>query len=73
MEFRTINTPAEITEDVVEAIETAYEGWFADEVRINWSDLLDRVELLAQVNLGSDMDSAVIKQVKKIVKTLRSM
>jgi hypothetical protein len=70
--YRNINTPADFTEDVMIAIETIFDGYYADEPRIDWFNFLDRVESLALVNFGSDMDSPAVKQVKKIVKGLRN-
>lgn len=70
--YRDIITPADFTEDVMIAIETIFDGYFSDEPRIDWFNFLDRVESLALVNFGSDMDSPAVKQVKKIVKGLRN-
>jgi hypothetical protein len=70
--FTPINTPEDFTDGLIEAIETVYDGYYADEPRIDWHKFLDRVETLALVNLGSDMDSPVVKHVKKIVKALRT-
>ena len=70
--YRNINTPADFTEDVMDAIETIFDGYYADEPRIDWFNFLDRVESLALVNFGNDMDSPAVKQVKKIVKGLRN-
>lgn len=69
--YRDINNVGDITADVVSAIETVYDGYYTDELRIDWFTFLDRVERLALVNFGSQMDTAVVKQVKKIVKGLR--
>ena len=71
-EYKTLSTPADITEEVITAIETIFDGYYADAPRVDWFNFLDRVESLAMVDFGSDMDSPVIKQVKKIVKELRT-
>lgn len=70
--FRDILAPSDITDDVRDVIETVFDGYYADEPRINWHEFLDRVERYALVNFGSDMDTPVIKAVKKIVKQLRN-
>jgi hypothetical protein len=70
--YREINTTADFTQDVIMAIESVFDGYYADEPRIDWFAFLDRVERLALVNFGSDMDSPVVKQVKKVVKGLRN-
>jgi len=70
--FKTINTPEEITEDVLMVIETIYDGYYADEPRIDWHAFLDRVERMGLYNFGSDMDSPVVKAIKKYVRTLKA-
>lgn len=69
--FKEIRKVEDITEDVVAVIETVYDGYYADEPRIDWYAFLDRAERMGLYDFGSDMDSAVIKQVKKIVKELK--
>lgn len=70
--YKDINTPEQLTEDVLAIIETVYDGWFADEPRIDWFAFLDRVERLGLYNLGSDMDSPVVKAIKKYVRKLKA-
>jgi len=69
--YRPIRTVEDITEDVVSVIETVYDGYYADEPRIDWYRFLERVETMGFYDLGSDMDSVVVKRVKKIVKGLK--
>jgi hypothetical protein len=69
--FTKINTPADITQDVIDVIETIHEGYYEDEPRIDWHRFLERVEIYAGVDLGSNMDSPAIKHIKKIVKGIR--
>jgi hypothetical protein len=70
--FRVINSPDDITDDVVDVIETVFEGWWEDEPRIDWHSFIDRVEMMALVDFGSAMDSAAIKAIKKIVRNLKA-
>ena len=70
--FTPINTPEDFTDNLLEVIETVYEGYYSDEPRIDWHKFLERVETYALVNFGSSMDSPVVKHVKKIVKGLRT-
>jgi isocitrate dehydrogenase len=70
--YRPINTPEELTEDVLMIIETIYEGYYADEKRIDWFTFLDRVERMGLYNLGSEMDSSVVKAIKKYVRKIKA-
>lgn len=54
------------------AVESVYDGWWADQSRIDWEDFLDRVERYADVDLGSDMLSPQIKAIKRYVGKLRT-
>ena len=70
-QYRDITTVGDFTADVLAAIETVFDGYYSDEPRIDWFAFLDRVERLALVNFGSQMDSAVVKHVKQVVRQLR--
>jgi hypothetical protein len=70
--FTPITTLDDFTDALVQAIETVYEGYYADEPRIDWHRFLERVETYALVDLGSSMDSPVVKHIKKLVKGLRT-
>lgn len=72
-EYKVVSTAADFTEDVVTAIETVFDGYYADEPRIDWYKFLERVENYALVDFGSSMDSPAVKEVKKIVKRLRAL
>lgn len=70
-QYRNIENVDDFSDDVLLAIETVFDGYYADEPRIDWFAFLDRVERLALVNFGSEMDSPVVKHVKRVVKQLR--
>lgn len=70
--FTPIRTIDEISSDITDVIEMIFDGYYADEPRIDWHDFLNRIELTAHVDLGSDMDSPVVKEIRKIVKKLRA-
>jgi hypothetical protein len=71
-QYKPIRTAEDITEPLIDVIETVFEGWYADEPRIDWLAFLERVEIMGHVDFGSSMDSPAIKAVKKIVKDLRN-
>ena len=70
-QWRKIETVEGITEDVLAVIEMVHDGYYADEPRIDWFEFLDRVERAGLYDLGSQMDSPVVKAIKRIVKGLR--
>jgi isocitrate dehydrogenase len=70
--FTPIVTLDDFTDELIRVIETVYEGYYADEPRIDWYKFLERVETYALVDLGSSMDSPVVKHIKKLVRGLRA-
>lgn len=67
-----VQTKEQVTEQVLEAVEEIFDGWFADEPRIDWQNFIDRLEVRYEYDMGSSMDSEAIKEIKKYVKKLRS-
>lgn len=53
-----------------EDIEAVVEGWYPTG-RIDWEDLLDRIEDRGY-DLGTDLTSPAIKRIKAIVKEIRA-
>lgn len=60
-----------LSEQIKEAVDSVYEGWYAGEGRIDWDDFLYRVEALGGVDLGTDAMSDEIKEIKSYVRKLR--
>jgi hypothetical protein len=58
-----------------EAIESVFEGWFADTQGTDWEDFLDRMDGMVfygkMIDMGDRTDSPAIRQIKRIVKQLR--
>lgn len=52
------------SDDIREAAESVYDGWYADR-SIDWDDFLGRVESQTGVDLGNDLLSPQIKAIKK--------
>jgi hypothetical protein len=67
-----VQTKEQVTEQVLEAVEEVFDGWFADEPRIDWQNFIDRLEVRYEYDMGSSMDSEAIKAIKKYVKKLKS-
>ena len=70
--YRPIRTATDITPELLEMVEVIFEGWFTDEVRIDWHSFLDRLELMGHYDLGSTMDSEAIKVIKKYVRKIKA-
>jgi hypothetical protein len=68
-DLKEIRTAAD-ADAIREDIEAIFDGWFADEERIDWENFLDRVENL-DYDLGNDTLSPAIKRIKAIVRELR--
>ena len=62
-EYLPIQKPEDLTEAILEQAYLICDGWYAEEP-IQWGDFLDRLETWAKVDLGSDMDSPAIKDLK---------
>lgn len=56
---------------LTEAAESIVDGWYA-EGRIDWTDFLERLEATADVDLGCDADSPMIRRIKKHVRDYRA-
>lgn len=62
-----------IPPEVLEAVESVYDGWYANSERIDWYDFVDRVEQMSEVDLGSDMLSPTINGIKAHVRKYRKL
>lgn len=66
-EYLPIQKPEDLTEAILEQAFSICDGWYAEEP-IQWMDFLDRLETWANVDLGSDMNSLAIKDLKRQVR-----
>jgi hypothetical protein len=65
---------ADVTEEILEAAEAIYDGWFADEQRIDWENFFDRLDGIplddgTVLDLGMDTMSPAIKAIKSHIRT----
>lgn len=60
-------------EELMEAAESIFDGWYADRTRIDWDDFLYRLECATDVDLGSNMMSPQIARIKAHVRAYRRM
>lgn len=70
--WKQLQTASDIDDDVLNDIETVYDGWFSESPRIDWQDFIDRLERCGQYDCGSSMDSEAIKQIKKHVRKIKA-
>ncbi len=59
--------------EIMDAAESIFDGWFADSARIEWDDFLDRLERHTDTDLGGDMDSPLIRKIKRHIGAYRKL
>jgi hypothetical protein len=59
-------------EELLEQAEQVHDGWYS-EGRIDWQDFLDRLELASDRDLGNDLDSPLIRKIKKHIREYRKL
>ena len=69
--WTVVQTAEQVTPKVLESVEDIFDGYFANEPKIDWHDFLQRLEVRYELDLGSSMTSEAIKEIKKYVKKLR--
>lgn len=52
-------------------IDTVIEGWYAD-TRIDWEDALYRIEKYSDMDLGTEMDSQLIKDIQTYARQIKN-
>lgn len=64
---------SDLTEEILRAAEDVHDGYFADERRVDWEELWDRLdgyylEDQSRIDLPSDLESPVFAALKKHLK-----
>jgi hypothetical protein len=54
--------------EILEAAESIYTGWYAGSTRVDWQDFIDRLEIATDVDFGNNLDSPLIRKVKKHIR-----
>lgn len=65
----TVTEADEVTDEILEAAQEVYNGWFAKGSRINWVDFLDRLDGIpleggGKLNLAGSLVSPAIKRIQ---------
>lgn len=68
-----MTTDHDVDPEVLKAAEAIADGWYPDQARIYWDDLLDRLEDQTGIDLGTDMASPQIKAIKAHVRAYRRL
>lgn len=76
--WTTVTTADQVTPEILEAAENIYDGWWANEPRIDWQDFLDRLDGAplndgSRLNLGDDMASPAITKIKAHIRAYRKL
>lgn len=75
-EIRDVRTAEDVTGEILQDAEAVYDGWFAEEARVDWEAFIDRLS----DNYGPqgkppyeflDYDSPAVRKVQKYVRALR--
>lgn len=77
MEYRLVEESEDVTVEILDAAESIFDGWYADEPRIDWEDFLDRLDGIpledgSTVDLSGDMMSPAIKVIKSHIRKYRN-
>ena len=70
--WKQVVTAEQVTQEVLDAVEEIFDGFFVDEPKIDWTLFLERLEVRYEFDLGSSMDSEAIKLIKKHVKKIKA-
>lgn len=71
--YTRVHEGADITDEIIEIAQSVYAGWYGDGQRIDWEDLIDRVDGAelsdgTRLDLGNSMDSPAIKKIKREIR-----
>lgn len=59
--------------ELMTAAESIYDGWYARGARVDWEDFLYRLEEQTDVDLGKNLDSPLIRRIKKHITAYRKL
>lgn len=60
-------------QELLEAAEQVYDGWFTDDTRIDWEEFVYKLEVYAEVDLGDSMLSPQIKKIQTHIRKYRKL
>jgi len=73
---KLLRTAADVTPEVLSDAEEIYEGWYANDERIDWDDFIDR--LAKRGDFGSppydfdEYDNAAVRKIQRHIREIRS-
>lgn len=74
--WTTVTAADDVTEEILKAAESIFDGWYANEPRIDWEDFLDRLDGIpldngTQLDLDGNLMSPAIQKIQKHIRTYR--
>lgn len=77
VQYTTVVGADDVTEEILDAAESIFDGWYADEPRIDWEDFLDRLDGIplengTRLDLTSDMMAPAVKAIKAHIRKYRN-
>lgn len=78
MTYSTVTEVDQVTEEITKAAEGIFDGWFADEARIDWTDFIDRLDGIPledgmTLDLGESMVSPAVKAIKRHIRAYQKL
>lgn len=73
MEIIEILEAEQVTEEMFEAAEGVFDGWYAEEARIDWTDFFERLENGVPWDFGSDWNGPAIKAIKAHIRAYKKL
>lgn len=75
--YTTIKAAGDVTPEILEAAEHIFDGWYAEESRVDWEDFLDRLDGIplndgTTLDIGADVLSPAIKAIKAHIRKYRN-
>lgn len=76
--YTSVTTAEQVTEEIKKAAEDIYDGWYANEPRIDWDDFLDRLDGVpledgTQLDLGNSVVSPAVKKIKTHINAYKKL
>lgn len=72
--WTTVTAADDVTEEILKAAESIFDGWYANEPRIDWEDFVDRLDGIpldngTQLDLDGNLMSPAIQKIQKHIRT----
>lgn len=77
-EWRAVTAAEDVTKEILDQAEEVFNGWYANESRVDWDDFLYRLDGMdladgKKLDLTSDMMTPAVKAIKKHIGEYRKL